>query len=182
MGGCELLSMLGTDRPEVEIRTSSTTGQEQPRRLGVGDFRDAIQQSMMLCDFPLQKFLHEIKMPERHTKHLEPLLVRGESGVSSPNDSAGTCQSGGALQPNASWREGPTPVPHFRFASEIMYLPYPSRGTYDVQIVQVRQEFFAFFQLCSDCGQSWVLPQAEDQGHQRITLLPAFTLGNVDLT
>ena len=33
MGGCELFCTLGTDRPEVEIRTSGcTTRQEQPRR------------------------------------------------------------------------------------------------------------------------------------------------------
>ena len=58
-GRLRIVLHIGTDRPEVE-RTAAQT-----RRLGVGDFRDAIQQNTMLCDLP-------------HAK----LLVRGDCGVS----------------------------------------------------------------------------------------------------
>ena len=127
--------------------------------------------------------------PQEH----QTLFTSRQAGVSSPHNCSGVDHPGCFGQCCACVRARSSTVPHFSLPvvnadfgvspeflpNNSVYVPDSVRLAHHIQDVQVCEQLLSWQQSLRDCPQRSVLPEAEEHGHESVSLLSTFSLVDV---
>ena len=179
VGCCEFVRLRRVEGAQEELGSGcSAKRQEEPRRLCVRDGGNSIKQHTVVRNLLLKKPLDIRWMSKRNSQHLESLLIRVQTGVSSPHHCLRRDVRCLPLQSGAIGWIGAAFVPHLCLAcvqgdsafvpqmdtKEVVDCSHPVWFADHVKIVQISEQSFSLPQTCRDRTQCRVLARQKSSG------------------
>ena len=157
--------------------------------MSLGDFRPTeFSSTRRLCSTVFSNWAftnYEFNLTHRSTQDHQTLFTSRQSGVSSPHNCSRVDHPGCLGQRCACVRACSSAVPHFCLPvvnadfgvspeflpNNGVYVPDSVRLGHHIQVVQVCEQLLSWQQSLRDFPQRSVLPEAEEHGHESVSLL-----------